>query len=120
MAELPILTSRSLIVHLAPVHLAWTLVAGAGRRNDCSAGVAEVGILQVQRVEGCDAGALEGQFDCYVVALSVGGGGEDLVGFSGGRLSGIPRGKPTLPHLLLATRRTRPVSVCPCFTNSGF
>lgn len=70
MAELPILTSRSLIIHLAPIHLAWTLVAGAGRWNNCGAGVTEVGVLEVQRVERCDAGALEGQFDCYVIALS--------------------------------------------------
>lgn len=71
MAALPIiLTSRS-VVDLAPIHLAGTLIAGAGRRNDSGAGVTEVRILQVERIEGCDAGAFEGQFNCHVIALSV-------------------------------------------------
>lgn len=48
MAELPILTSRTLsIVQLAPVHLRGTLVCGAGRWNDGGSRVAEVRVLQV-------------------------------------------------------------------------
>lgn len=111
MAELPILTSRSLIIHLAPIHLAWTLVAGSGRRDDCSASITEVRILQVQRVERCDASAFEGQFNSYVIALSVKMQKKKLASKAFNFQSA---------HLLLATKRTRPVSVCPCFTNKGF
>lgn len=69
MAELPILTSRSLIINL-PVHLTWTLVASTRRRNNGSSSITEIRVLQIQRVKRGDAGAFKGQFNCDVIALS--------------------------------------------------
>lgn len=47
MAELPILTSRSLIIELVPVNLRWALMCCSWRWNYSSSRVAEVGVLQV-------------------------------------------------------------------------